>query len=59
MYRIERLFKKITKQQIPKGLGVVKNLTKKIISKMDMEKNIILLFNRNQTTNTYSYEILQ
>jgi len=42
--RIERLFKKITKQQIPKGLGVVKNLTKKIISRIDMEKkyNIVI-----------------
>lgn len=34
--RIERLFKKITKQQIPKGPGVVKNLTKKIFSRMEM-----------------------
>lgn len=37
IYRIERLFKKITKLQIPKGPNVVKNLTKKIISRMEME----------------------
>lgn len=34
--RIERLFKKITRQQIPKGQGVVKSLTKKIFNRMEM-----------------------
>uniref|UniRef100_A0A2S2PDA3 Uncharacterized protein n=1 Tax=Schizaphis graminum TaxID=13262 RepID=A0A2S2PDA3_SCHGA len=44
IFRIERLFKKITKKQIPKGVGVVKNLTKKIISRMDIENkyNIVI-----------------
>jgi len=38
IFRIERLFKKITKQQIPKGPKVVKNLSKKIIKRMEMEE---------------------
>lgn len=36
--RIERLFKKITKNQIPKRLGVVKYLTNKIIRQMEIEE---------------------
>lgn len=38
VFRIERLFKKITKQQIPKGPKVVKNLSKKIIKRMEIEE---------------------
>jgi len=36
MFRVEKLYRKITKQQIPKGPGVVKNLTKKILSRMEI-----------------------
>lgn len=36
MFRIEKLYRKITKQQIPKGPGVVKNLTKKMLSRMEI-----------------------
>lgn len=36
--RIERLFKKITKNQIPKRPGVVKYLTNKIIRQMEIEE---------------------
>jgi len=34
----EKLYKKITKQQIPKGPGVVKNLTKNFLSRMEIEE---------------------
>jgi len=36
IFRIERLFNKITKDKIPEGQGVVKNLTKKIFNRMEM-----------------------
>jgi len=36
--RVERLFKKITKNQIPKMPGVVKYLTNKIICRMEIEE---------------------
>jgi len=38
IFRIERLLNKITKQQIPKGPKVVKNLSKKIIERMEIEE---------------------
>jgi len=38
MFRVEKLYRKITKQQIPKGPGVIKNLTKKILSRMEIAK---------------------
>ncbi|XP_050059969.1 uncharacterized protein LOC126551190 [Aphis gossypii] len=34
--RIEWLFKKITKQEIPKGSGVIRRLTNKIFKRMEM-----------------------
>lgn len=36
IFRVERLFNKITKQLIPKGKGVVKLLSDKIFNRMDM-----------------------
>jgi len=36
IFRVEKIYRKITKQQIPKGPGVVKNLTKKILSRMEI-----------------------
>lgn len=36
IFRIERLFNKITMYTIPKGQGVVKKLTKIIFNKMEM-----------------------
>ncbi|KAF0722042.1 THAP domain-containing protein 1-like [Aphis craccivora] len=38
IFRIERLLNKITKQQILKGPKVVKNLSKKIIERMEIEE---------------------
>lgn len=35
--RVERIFNKITQQKIPKGPGVIKQLTTKIINRMDIE----------------------
>lgn len=35
--RVERIFKKITQQKIPKGPGVVKQLATKIINRMNIE----------------------
>jgi hypothetical protein len=36
-FRIERLFKKITKQTIPKGPEVTTYLTKQILCRMEIE----------------------
>jgi len=38
MFRVEKFYRKITKQQILKGPGVVKKLTKKIVSRMEIAK---------------------
>lgn len=38
VYRIERLFKKITKNQIPKRAGIVRYLTNKIFRHMEIEE---------------------
>ncbi|KAL4152818.1 hypothetical protein QTP88_000651 [Uroleucon formosanum] len=38
IFRIEKLFKKITKRQIPKGPRVVKQLTQKIFNRMDFDE---------------------
>jgi len=38
MLRVEKLNRKITKQQILKGTRVVKKLTKKILSRMEFAK---------------------
>lgn len=41
IFRIERLFNKITKHKIPEGQGVVKNLTKKIFKRMEMPEKYL------------------
>jgi len=38
IFRIEKLFRKITKRQIPKGQRVVKQLTQKIFNRMDFDE---------------------
>ncbi|KAF0757452.1 THAP domain-containing protein 1-like [Aphis craccivora] len=38
IFRAERIFKKITKQKIPKGTGVVKQLLNKIMNRMSIEE---------------------
>ncbi|KAF0691743.1 Uncharacterized protein FWK35_00034795, partial [Aphis craccivora] len=43
IFRVEKLYRKITKQQIPKGPGVVKKLTKNFLSRMEIAKKYNLV----------------
>jgi len=38
VFRIEKLFRKFTKRKIPKGPSVVKQLTQKIINRIEIEE---------------------